>query len=277
MNLNPFRLDEIIKKALEEDIEYGDITTEIVDRNVEGRAYFLAKEDFVLCGVNVAKRVFKLYDEGLSIYFDCNDGERVKKGQRLGTVSGKLRSILICERTALNFLQRMSGIATLTAKVVDRVSKNRIVVLDTRKTTPLLRIIEKYAVRIGGGQNHRLSLSDGILIKDNHIKACGSISKAIKLAKKIKRPLIGIGVEVKTLEEVEEALKNGADHLLLDNMSPDMIKNVIQIVENRATIEVSGNINLDNVQQYALEGVNFISIGSLTHSAKAVDISLEIE
>jgi nicotinate-nucleotide pyrophosphorylase (carboxylating) len=277
MNLNPIKVEEIIKNALNEDIGFGDITTEIIDKNIVGNAFFLAKEDFVICGVDVVKKVFTLYDNELNVTFDCSDGEKVKKGQRFGTVVGKLRSILTCERVALNFLQRLSGIATLTYLIVEKVSKNGVKVLDTRKTTPLLRIFEKYAVRVGGGYNHRISLSDGILIKDNHIKACGSITKAIRNAKKIIRPLTFIGVEVKNLEELEEALSNGATHLLLDNMSTQMIKKAVSIVNGKATIEVSGGITLDNVSEYAIEGVDFISLGSLTHSFRSVDISLEIE
>ncbi len=275
--MNKFQLEDIVRRALDEDIGSGDITSEIVDKNLVGSAYFLAKDDFILCGTNVAQLVFQLYDNEIKVYFDCKDGERVKKGQRVGSVSGKLRSILTCERVALNFLQRMSGISTFTAKIIDKVGKSEIMVLDTRKTTPLLRMLEKYAVKIGGGRNHRIDLSDGILIKDNHIKACGSLSKAIKLAKKIKRPLIRIGVEVKNLDELREALEMGAEHILLDNMTPEMVKKAIEINNGKATLEISGGISLENISQYALDGIDYISLGSLTHSAKAVDISLEIE
>lgn len=275
--MNKFQLEEIVRRALDEDIGFGDITSEIVDKNLEGSAYFLAKEDFILCGVSVAKLVFELYDSSIKVCFDCKDGERVKAGQRVGTVSGKLRSILTCERVALNFLQRLSGISTVTAKIIDKIGKSEIVVLDTRKTTPLLRMLEKYAVKIGGGRNHRINLSDGILIKDNHIKVCGSISKAVKQAKKIKRPLISIGVEVKNLDELKEALEVGAEHILLDNMSPEMVKEAIKINNGKATLEISGGITLENISEYALDGIDYISMGSLTHSAKAVDISLEIE
>jgi nicotinate-nucleotide pyrophosphorylase (carboxylating) len=174
-------------------------------------------------------------------------------------------------------LQRLSGISTFTTQIIEKINKSGIIVLDTRKTTPLMLALEKYAVRIGGGQNHRINLSDGILIKDNHIKACGGITKAIKQAKKIRRPLISIGVEVKNLEELKEALDMGAEHILLDNMSPEMVREAIKINNGKATLEISGGICLENISQYALEGIDYISLGSLTHSAKAVDISLEIE
>ncbi|MCX7770486.1 MAG: carboxylating nicotinate-nucleotide diphosphorylase [Proteobacteria bacterium] len=275
--MNKFLLEEIVKRALDEDIGFGDITSEIIDKNLDGSAYFLAKEDFVLCGVVVAKLVFQLYDSDLKVSFDCKDGEKIKKGQRVGTVIGRLRSILTCERVALNFLQRLSGISTFTSQIVEKVSKKGIIVLDTRKTTPLLRVLEKYAVRVGGGQNHRINLSDGILIKDNHIRACGGITKAVKQAKKVNRPLIKIGVEVKNINELREALDLEVDHILLDNMTPEMIKEAIKINSGRTTLEISGGINLDNISEYAIEGIDYISLGSLTHSAKAVDISLEIE
>lgn len=275
--MNKILLEDIVKRALDEDIGFGDLTSEIVDESLEGTAYFLAKEDFILCGVDVAKLVFQIYDDNLKVSFDCDDGESVKTGQRVGTVSGKLKSILTCERVALNFLQRLSGISTFTARVIDRIKNSSVSLLDTRKTTPLLRMLEKYAVRIGGGINHRLNLNDGILIKDNHIKACGGITKAVKQAKKIMRPLILIGVEVKTLEELKEALEVGAEHILLDNMSPEMIKEAVKINNSKATLEVSGGINIENISSYVIDGISYISLGSLTYSARAVDISLEIE
>lgn len=275
--MNKILLEDIVRRALDEDIGFGDITSEIVDESLEGTAYFLAKEDFILCGVDVAKLVFQIYDDNLKVSFDCDDGESVKTGQRVGTVSGKLKSILTCERVALNFLQRLSGISTFTAKIIDRIENSSVSLLDTRKTTPLLRMLEKYAVRIGGGTNHRINLSDGILIKDNHIKACGGITKAVKQARKIIRPLILIGVEVKTLEELKEALEVGAKHILLDNMSPEMIKEAVKINNGKATLEVSGGINIENISSYVIDGIDYISLGSLTHSARAVDISLEIE
>lgn len=275
--MNKILLEDIVRRALDEDIGFGDLTSEIVDESLEGTAYFLAKEDFILCGVDVAKLVFKIYDDNLKVSFDCDDGESVKTGQRVGTVSGKLKSILTCERVTLNFLQRLSGISTFTAKIIDRIENISVSLLDTRKTTPLLRMLEKYAVRIGGGTNHRINLSDGILIKDNHIKACGGITKAVKQAKKIMRPLILIGVEVKTLEELKEALEVGAKHILLDNMSPEMIKEAVKINNGKATLEVSGGINIENIASYVIDGIDYISLGSLTHSARAVDISLEIE
>lgn len=275
--MNKFLLEDIVKRALDEDIGFGDLTSEIVDKNLEGTAYFLAKEDFILCGVDVAKLAFQLYDNNLKVCFDCDDGESVKSGQRVGTVSGKLRSILTCERVALNFLQRLSGISTFTSKIIDKIGKSEVIVLDTRKTTPLLRVLEKYAVRVGGGKNHRINLSDGILIKDNHIKACGGITKAVKQAKKINRPLTLIGVEVKNLDELKEALEVGAEHILLDNMAPEIVKEAIKINNGKAALEISGGITLENISSYALDGIDYISLGSLTHSAKAVDISLEIE
>lgn len=272
-----FLVKKIVEDALKEDIHFGDITSEIIDDELEGTAYFLAKEDFILCGTNVAILSFALYDHNISVTFDYKDGDKINRGVKFGSVNGRLKSILTCERVALNFLQHLSGIATATFRIAEKVKNSGVSILDTRKTTPLLRVLEKYAVSVGGGLNHRLSLSDGILIKDNHIKACGSITKAINVAKKIKRPLTNIGVEVKNIKEVKEALKAGATHLLFDNMSPSLAKKAAQIVEGKASIEISGGINEKNITEYVFHGVNYISLGSITHSAKAVDISLEIE
>ena len=274
---NPIILDPVIKIALEEDLGPGDLTTDaIVNPSAIGKGVLLARESLVLAGLPVFKRVFDLLSPDMAFEFHFQDGGAVPGGAKIGVVSGPLGAILKGERTALNFLQRMSGIATLTKKYVDKVGAQKVRVVDTRKTVPGLRVLDKYAVRMGGGFNHRLGLFDGILIKDNHIAAAGSVRKAVSLAKKNVPHTVKIEVEVEDLKGVEEAIQAGADAVLLDNMSSEMMRKAVDVVRGRLAIEASGNINLENIEEVAKTGVNLISVGALTHSPRAVDLSLEV-
>jgi nicotinate-nucleotide pyrophosphorylase (carboxylating) len=274
---NPIFLDSVIRNALEEDLGPGDLTTNaIVDPTAMGQGALLARESLVLAGLPVFKRVFNLLSPDMAFEFSFEDGETVGDGEKIGMVSGPLEAILKGERTALNFLQRMSGIATLTRRYVEKVAAHRVKVVDTRKTVPGLRILDKYAVRMGGGFNHRLGLFDGILIKDNHIAAAGSVSKAVLLARKSAPHTVKIEVEVEDLKGVEEAIQAGADAVLLDNMSPEMMRRAVDVVAGRLEVEASGNVNLENIEEVAQTGVNLISVGALTHSPRAVDLSLEV-
>lgn len=267
-------LEKFIREALEEDIGTGDITTNAVisDKEVTvGKV--IAKEDLILCGLNIFEYVFLCLDKNIKIDPKHADGEKVKNRSTLLTFSGSTRSLLAGERVALNILQRLSGIATLTMKFVEKVPST-VSVLDTRKTTPGMRALEKYAVRCGGGTNHRFGLYDAVLIKDNHIKAAGSISKAVEKARKNIPPLQKIEVEVKNAEEVKEALRMECDIIMLDNMSPEQVKEAVKIINKRSRIEISGNIGLSNIQKIASEGIDYISVGALTHSTPTVDISM---
>jgi len=275
--INFLKVRDIVRNALLEDIGSGDITSQLIDVKKRGSGYFLAKEPLVLCGTDVAKLCFEELDSKIKIDFTAKDGDLVKKGEKFGTITGSLRNILTGERVALNFLQRLSGISTITKEFVKIVSRYGVKILDTRKTTPLLRDLEKYAVRIGGGFNHRFNLSDGILIKDNHIVAANGIANAVKLAKTKKTALVKIAVEVKNIKELKEALKSGVDHIMLDNMSEKDVAMAISIVNHAVTIEVSGGININNIENYAKLKPDFISLGCITHSARSVDISLELE
>ncbi|HBA26843.1 MAG TPA: carboxylating nicotinate-nucleotide diphosphorylase [Nitrospinae bacterium] len=283
MNINHPSVDNLIKLALAEDIGSGDITTDaIVSQNVKGEAYVVAKEDMVLSGIDVFKKVFQNVSGQWSVVSSqfkerYRDGEIVRSGKIIIEMSGNMRTLLTGERTALNFLQRMSGIATLTKKFVDSVKGFKAKIIDTRKTTPKLRILEKYAVRCGGGLNHRFGLYDGILIKDNHIKAAGGIIKAVKRVRDNVPHLMKIEVETKSLKEVKDALNCKVDVIMLDNMDIPTIKKAVKLIDKRALIEVSGGVNLKNVVQIASTGVDYISIGALTHSARAVDISMEMK
>jgi len=276
-------VDNLINLALAEDTGSGDITTDaIVSQNVKGEAYVVAKEDMVLSGINVFKKVFQNVSGQWSVVSGqfkerYRDGEIVRSEKIIIEISGNMRSLLTAERTALNFLQRMSGIATLTKKFVDSVKGFKAKIIDTRKTTPCLRILEKYAVQCGGGINHRFGLYDGILIKDNHIKAAGGIIKAVKRVRDNAPHLIKIEVETKSLKEVKDALNCKADVIMLDNMDIPAIKKAVKLIDKRALIEVSGGVTLKNVSEIAATGVDYISIGALTHSARAVDISMEIK
>ena len=275
-------VDNLINLALAEDTGSGDITTDaIVSQNVKGEAYVVAKEDMVLSGIDVFKKVFQNVSGQWSVVSSqfkerYRDGEIVRSGKIIIEMSGNMRTLLTGERTALNFLQRMSGIATLTKKFVDSVKGFKAKIIDTRKTTPCLRILEKYAVQCGGGINHRFGLYDGILIKDNHIKAAGGIIKAVKRVRDNAPHLIKIEVETKSLKEVKDALNCKADVIMLDNMDIPAIKKAVKLIDKRALIEVSGGVTLKNVSEIAATGVDYISIGALTHSARAVDISMEI-
>ena len=269
---------ELIKAALAEDVGRGDITTRaIVGQDESGRGVFMAKEDFVVAGLFMAMNVFKLLDEKarFKTYFD--DGDRIKKGHIIAEVRGGLAAILTGERVALNFLQRMSGIATRTDMFVKKIRSTDAKILDTRKTTPCLRGLEKYAVKAGGGVNHRFGLFDSVLIKDNHIKAAGSVKEAVEKVKRAYHGKTSIEVEVTNLKEVKEAVEAGADIIMLDNMDAARMKKAVSLIDHRAFVEASGGVTIDNVLPIAKTGVDFISVGGLTHSARAVDISLEIE
>lgn len=287
-------IQDIIETALAEDIGSGDITTQaIVDKKVKGSARIIAKENIVAAGLLIAEAVFKTVDASIKFEALAKDGENVKKGKTMARISGRLSAILTGERVALNFLQRLSGIATLTGQMVNKANprakdigrgakkvkaqkRSAVKILDTRKTTPGLRILEKYAVRMGGGFNHRFGLCDGILIKDNHIAAVGGIAEAVfKAREKSPRNML-IEVEVKNISEAREAMISGADVIMLDNMKPSVMKRAVNIIGKSALIEASGGVNLRNIREIAKTGVDFISTGALTHSARAVDISLEL-
>jgi nicotinate-nucleotide pyrophosphorylase (carboxylating) len=274
---NQFQIDDIIKRALDEDLGAGDITTgAIVDPRVKGKAVLLAKEDFVLAGSRVFARVFELLEPEVVYRLYFQDGDKVTTQKIIGEVSGTIAVLLKGERTALNFVQRMSGIATLTRRYVDKIGKNKAKIVDTRKTVPGLRLLDKYAVHAGGGYNHRRGLFDGILIKDNHIVAAGSITRAVESAKQHAPHTLKIEVEVQRLDQIEEAITAGADIVLLDNMNLEQLKNAVQMVRQRVLLEASGGVNLNTVESIAATGVDIISVGALTHSVKAVDISLEL-
>jgi len=270
-------ISRIISLALEEDIGIGDITTDlIIDEGLKGKAYIKCKERGILCGCEVVKEVFRTIDENLTLEFLKSDGEEVYPGEKVIFIRGKVKSILKGERVSLNFLSHLSGIATATNRFVKLLPPSA-KILDTRKTLPGLRFLEKYAVRVGGGKNHRFGLYDGILIKDNHIIAIGGVKKALEIARRNAPHYMKIEIETASLEDVKEALEGGADIILLDNMSIDQIKEAIKIINGRAQIEVSGGINSDNIEQLVGLPIDFISIGAITHSAKAIDFSLTLE
>lgn len=270
----------LIEQALAEDLGPGDATTEaIVLKDARGEGVILAKAEGVLAGLPIAGEVFRKVDPEIRFIPEAQDGEPVAPGQTVARVSGPLRGILTAERVALNFLCRLSGIATLTSRYVDAVAPYEAVILDTRKTTPGWRALEKYAVRCGGGRNHRMGLYDMVLIKDNHIAAAGSITEAVRRAQAQARASGGrlpIEVEVRTLEELEEALALGVERILLDNMDLPTLREAVSRAKGRAKLEASGGINLENVAAVAATGVDYISVGALTHSAPALDLSLEL-
>lgn len=273
MNLN--KVDKIIEMALEEDIAWGDITTEsTVPSGVTVKAQLLAKEEGVICGIHVFSRVMLTVDASLKIELYAKEGQKVEKGKLLATVEGEAASILKAERVSLNLLQRMSGIATATSKLAEQVKGTNASVTDTRKTTPGLRILEKYAVRVGGGKNHRFNLADGVLIKDNHIRAAGGIGKAVKAARAVIPHTVKIEVETESLSQVEEALKAKADIIMLDNMDLETMRKAVKLIDGRALAEASGNMDSKDIRAVAETGVDIISFGSITHSVKAMDISL---
>jgi len=266
----------LIELALAEDLGDGDVTTlATVPEGEEGKAKIIAKGYGILCGLPIAAEVFRKVEEGIRLKPMATDGEPVAPGAMVAEISGPLRGILTAERTALNFLGRLSGIATLTARFVDAVAPYRAVILDTRKTTPGWRALEKYAVRCGGGRNHRMGLYDMVLIKDNHIAVCGSLAEAVRRVRAcgVRLP---IEVEVTTLAELQEALSLGVDRILLDNMAPETMRAAVKKAGGRVPLEASGGITLDNVAEIAACGVDYISIGALTHSSPALDFSLEI-
>lgn len=268
--------DELIKSALREDISSEDVSTNaVMPYYQEGSVNLIAKQDGIICGLYVFKRVFELLDENVRVEFFFKDGDKVKNKDLVATVTGDIRVLLSGERTALNYLQRMSGIATYTNEVAQLFEGSKTKLLDTRKTTPNMRIFEKYAVKIGGGHNHRYNLSDGVLLKDNHIGAAGSVKKAVQMAKEYAPFVRKIEVEVETLEMVKEAADAGADIIMLDNMSIDMMKEAIKIIDGRAQTECSGNVTKENVAKLTGIGVDFISSGALTHSAPILDLSLK--
>lgn len=268
--------DKLIMQALEEDITSEDITTNAVMRERrEGEVELICKEDGIIAGLWVFERVFTLLDPSTTVTLFVKDGDEVKKGQKMGVVTGDIRVLLSGERTALNYLQRMSGIATYTRSVAKLLEGTKTKLLDTRKTTPNMRIFEKYAVRTGGGYNHRYNLSDGVLLKDNHIGAAGSVKKAVELAREYAPFVRKIEVEIENLEMVKEAVEAGADIIMLDNMSLEMMKEAVDYIDGRASTECSGNVTKENVAQLAAAGVDYISSGALTHSAPILDISLK--
>ncbi len=268
--------DALIETALKEDMPQGDITSEnIIPADSESEAIILAKEEGVLAGIDVARRVFSKIDPSVVFKKNLNDGQKFREGQTLATIQGCSVSILKGERIALNFLQRMSGIATTTQKFVLMLQGTETKILDTRKTTPGLRSLEKYAVRMGGGVNHRFNLSEMVLIKDNHLRIVGSISQAVKRAKESIKPGVRVEVEATSIEEVQEAVQSGADMIMLDNMPKEAMKEVVKRVKGKVPLEVSGRVSLRRVKEIASLGVDFISVGSLTHSYKSVDISIE--
>ncbi|MCX8030169.1 MAG: carboxylating nicotinate-nucleotide diphosphorylase [Thermodesulfovibrionales bacterium] len=278
----PFYVKEFLKMAVLEDEGQGDITSRLlISPQKEAIAYIIAKEDFVLAGIPFVLEVFKIIDDNMELKVFINDGEDVKKSQVIGEAVGLARSLLLAERISLNILQRLSGVATLTRSFVEQVKGLAVKIIDTRKTTPCMRFMEKYGVRVGGGVNHRFNLSDGLLIKDNHIKMVGGIEKAIKLASNAHH-LLKIEIEVKSLEEFEEALISGADVIMLDNMSIETMIEAVRIrdkycsdFKKKILLEASGGVNIENVRKIAETGIDFISIGALTHSARAVDISMK--
>lgn len=268
--------DKLIMQALEEDITSEDITTNAVMREKQqGEVELICKQDGIIAGLWVFERVFKLLDEKTDCTFHVKDGDQVMKGQLLGTVKGDIRVLLSGERTALNYLQRMSGIATYTKQMSDLLKGTKTKLLDTRKTTPNMRLFEKYAVKTGGGYNHRYNLSDGILLKDNHIGAAGSVRKAIEMAKEYAPFVRKIEVETENMEMVKEAVEAGADIIMLDNMTLEQMKEAVAYIDGRAQTECSGNVTKENAARLAESGVDYISSGALTHSAPIMDISMK--
>ena len=274
---NPL-VTQIISMALNEDVGTGDITTETTipaDKTASGR--FIAKEDMIICGIDVAELVFRTVDASISFNANFKDGDKVCKGDVIATVNGNARNVLTAERTSLNLMQRLTGIATRTHEAVKCVEGTKAKLTDTRKTTPGLRVLEKYAVRAGGGTNHRFNLADGILIKDNHIAVSGGIKNAVANARKAAPHTLKIEVEVETKEQLAEALEAGADIIMLDNMSNELMSECVKIIDGRALVEASGNMGDKDLYEVAKTGVDIISIGALTHTVRAADISLKFK
>ncbi len=268
--------DRLIREALAEDITNEDITTNAVMPEArQGEVELICKQDGIIAGLGVFERVFQLLDESVSVEFFCQDGDEVVSGQKMATVTGDIRVLLSGERTALNYLQRMSGIATYTHSVAALLEGSGTKLLDTRKTTPNMRVFEKYAVKVGGGCNHRYNLSDGVLLKDNHIGAAGSVAEAVRMAKEYAPFVRKIEVETENLDMVREAVEAGADIIMLDNMPPEVMRKAVALIDGRAETECSGNVTKENVAELIDIGVDYISSGALTHSAPIMDISLK--
>ncbi len=268
--------DEYILMALKEDITSEDVTTNAIMPDAKmGRAELICKQDGIICGLDVFKRTFELLDDNAVFETDIKDGDAVKSGQVMGVIKGDIRALLSGERTALNYLQRMSGIATFTRSLVNELAGKKTKLLDTRKTTPNMRLFEKYAVKVGGGTNHRYNLTDGILIKDNHIGAAGSITKAVQMARDYAPFVRKVEVEVETLEQLDEAIEAGADIIMLDNMDNATMSEAVRRVAGRAETECSGNVTKERLAEIAEIGVDYVSAGALTHSAPIMDISLK--
>lgn len=268
--------DKLIMMALQEDITSEDVSTNaVMPKAQKGKVDLICKQDGIIAGLDVYARVFTLLDDSTEVEFFCKDGDEVKAGQLMGIVTGDIRVLLSGERVALNYLQRMSGIATYTHEVAELLKGSKTTLLDTRKTTPNCRIFEKYAVRVGGGSNHRYNLSDGVLLKDNHIGAAGSISNAVRMANEYAPFVRKIEVEVETLDQVKEAVEAGADIIMLDNMTTDQMRAAIDLIDGRAETECSGNVTKENIESLISLGVDYISSGALTHSSPIMDISMK--
>lgn len=268
--------DKLIMMALQEDITSEDVSTNaVMPKAQKGKVDLICKQDGIIAGLDVYARVFTLLDDSTEAEFFCKDGDEVKAGQLMGIVTGDIRVLLSGERVALNYLQRMSGIATYTHEVAELLKGSKTTLLDTRKTTPNCRIFEKYAVRVGGGSNHRYNLSDGVLLKDNHIGAAGSITNAVRMAKEYAPFVRKIEVEVETLDQVKEAVEAGADIIMLDNMTTDQMRAAIDLIDGRAETECSGNVTKENIERLVSLGVDYISSGALTHSSPIMDISMK--
>ncbi|MDR1806091.1 MAG: carboxylating nicotinate-nucleotide diphosphorylase [Clostridium sp.] len=274
--MNTKLYDELLLAALREDMPFGDISSEAVfDEKHKSAARLLAKEDGVLCGIGLFRRIFELLgvpDENWELFFE--DGDKIKKGDVLCAFSGQTRALLAGERTGLNILQHLSGIASQTAAIVKAVKRYNVFITETRKTLPGIRALQKYAVRVGGGRNHRFSLSDAVMLKDNHIDAAGGIASAVESVRKAVGHTVKVELETRSLDEVSAALEAGADIIMLDNMTPKEIRAAVALIDGKAITEASGGITADNVKEYAKTGVNVISLGALTHSVKALDISM---
>lgn len=269
-------VDDYLLNTLKEDITYEDVSANaVMPEDKQGRADLICKQDGIICGLDVFKRVFELLDPTSRFESDYKDGDRVSKGDLIGVIYGDVKAILSGERTALNYLQRMSGIATITREYVDELSGCSATLLDTRKTTPNMRPFEKYAVKVGGATNHRYNLSDGVLLKDNHIGAAGSVTRAIEMAKEYAPFVRKIEIETETLDQVKEAVEAGADIIMLDNMDNDTMRKAVELIDGRAQTECSGNVTKERLREIAELGVDYISCGALTHSAPIMDVSLK--
>lgn len=273
--MNWLLVEENVKRALNEDLQYGDVTTEavVIDNRI-AKVDIIAKEDGIIAGTEVFKMVFKILGH-VEVKFSVKDGDEIKKGEHLGYVLGDAKNILMGERVALNYMQRMCGIATLTREFTKKLEGTNVKLLDTRKTTPNMRLFEKYAVKVGGGTNHRFGLNDGVMIKDNHIEAAGGIKNAVFLAKKNSPFVRKIEVEVESIEQLYEALEAKADIIMLDNMDIETLKKAVILIDGNAEVEASGNVTLDTISEIAKTGVDFISTGAVTHSFKVLDISMK--